>query len=227
LNSSESIKNLVGDVLERTNGLLTAIVNNAGFTQIGAIEDLPREVLRNQFETNLFGPIELTNHLVPVFRRQKFGRIIFIISSDNNGFAFPYLGAEAASKNALATLCNGLRRELRGTNIAVSSICPGGFNTNIIPKAVKYFLDRVNVEKSSHKQAYEKLIAYFSNSLQANRDLNLVANEVVNMLESDKPKIRVVIPFETRLHYLAHRYLPERVLDFLLYLKMKSVYKII
>ncbi|MBP7088157.1 MAG: SDR family NAD(P)-dependent oxidoreductase [Candidatus Omnitrophica bacterium] len=227
LNSSESVRILAQDVLKDSNGSLTAIVNNAGFTQIGAVEDLSRESLRNQFETNVFGSIELTNYFIPVFRKQGYGRIVFITSSDNNAFAFPFLGAESASKNALMTFCNALRRELHNTNISVSSICPGGFHTRILEKATKYFSERVNIEKSFHRESYKKLMSYFTNSLKANKHLDLIAQEVFKILESKKPKICVVVPFETKLHYLVHKYLPERLLDCLLYLKMKFTYKII
>ncbi|MCM8797522.1 MAG: SDR family NAD(P)-dependent oxidoreductase [Candidatus Omnitrophica bacterium] len=229
LASSASIRCAVETLLRATKDKLDAVVNNAGYTQIGAIEDIPREVLREQFETNFFGPIELTSMLLPVFRRQGYGRIIFIANSDNNGFAFPFLGAESASKNALVTVCNALRRELKGTNINISYICPGGFHTRLMEKALARFRESITIEKSYYKSKYEKLVAFLAKTDCAAHSDNLIsiAQTVYKLLESKKPRIRVVLPFSTKLHFWAHRFLTERMLDTLLFLKMKFVYKML
>jgi len=65
-----SIRTAVDDIMERTNGTLDALFNNGAYGQPGAVEDLSRDVLREQFETNLFGWHELTNQVIPVMRRQ-------------------------------------------------------------------------------------------------------------------------------------------------------------
>jgi len=70
LNDSGSIRAAFTEVMIRTGGRLDALFNNGGYGQVGAVEDLPRAALREQFETNLFGWIELTNLVVPVMRRQ-------------------------------------------------------------------------------------------------------------------------------------------------------------
>ena len=229
VDSSESIRHATGLLLKACGGSLGALVNNAGFTQIGAVEDLSRETLRKQFETNFFGPIELTNTLIPLFRRQGYGRIVFIASSDNNGFAFPMLGAESASKNALVSVCTALRRELWGTNIHVSYVCPGALHTRIMQKALQELPMGIAVETSAQRQRYEKMIPFFARSAQGSRgdEVRRTAKVVCSLLESRKPKVRVVVPFSTKLHFWAHRHLTERVLDFLLWCKMKFVYKIL
>jgi len=76
LASSESIRRAVDEILARTQGKLYALINNGAYGQPGAVEDLTRDTLRKQFETNLFGTQELTNRLIPVFRVQGGGRII-------------------------------------------------------------------------------------------------------------------------------------------------------
>ena len=76
LASSESIQRAVDEILARTQGKLYALINNGAYGQPGAVEDLTRDTLRKQFETNLFGTQELTNRLIPVFRVQGGGRII-------------------------------------------------------------------------------------------------------------------------------------------------------
>ena len=80
LASSESIQQAVEEMLARTQGKLYALINNGAYGQPGAVEDLTRDALRKQFETNLFGTQELTNRLLPVMRAQNEGRIIQISS---------------------------------------------------------------------------------------------------------------------------------------------------
>ena len=116
LADSTSIHRAVEQVLELTGGKLDALFNNGAFGQPGAVEDLSREVLRFQFETNLFGTHELTNLLIPVMRKQGHGRIIYN-SSVLGLVAMTYRGAYNASKFALEGLADTLRLELYGSNI--------------------------------------------------------------------------------------------------------------
>ncbi|MBY0446763.1 MAG: SDR family NAD(P)-dependent oxidoreductase, partial [Burkholderiales bacterium] len=113
---SESIKACVAALLTKTGGRIDALFNNAGFAVPGAVEDLSREAMRHQFETNVFGAIELTNAVLPVMRKQGHGRIIF--NGSVLGFAaMPYRGAYNASKFALEGFADTLRQEMMGSNI--------------------------------------------------------------------------------------------------------------
>ena len=119
LTDSASIQNAVADILASTGGTLDALFNNGGYGQPGAVEDLSRDMLRAQFETNVFGSIELTNAVIPVMRRQGYGRIVQ--NSSVLGFAaLPFRGAYTASKYALEGFYDTLRLELAGTGIQVS-----------------------------------------------------------------------------------------------------------
>lgn len=97
LDDSASIRAAVEAVLARTGGGLDALFNNGGYGQTGAVEDLPRQALREQFETNLFGWVELTNLVIPAMRRQGHGRIV-MNSSVLGLAALPYRGAYVAAK---------------------------------------------------------------------------------------------------------------------------------
>jgi len=77
LASSHSINTAVDQILERTNGRLYALFNNGAYGQPGAVEDLQRHVLQEQFECNVFGTQELTNRIIPIMRQQGYGRIIY------------------------------------------------------------------------------------------------------------------------------------------------------
>src|SRR3990167_8038449 len=119
LDSSGSIRAAVETVLDRTQGRLYALVNNGAYGQPGAVEDLSRETLRAQFETNLFGTQELTNLVIPAMRAQGEGRIIQM-SSMLGIVCLAYRGAYNATKFALEALSDTMRLELRNTNIHVS-----------------------------------------------------------------------------------------------------------
>jgi len=124
LADSASIRLAVSEMLIMTEGRIDALFNNGAFGQPGAVEDLSRDVLRFQFETNFFGTHELTNLLIPIMRRQGQGRIIY--NSSVLGFvAMTYRGAYNASKFALEGLADTLRLELKGTGIHLSIIEPG------------------------------------------------------------------------------------------------------
>ena len=111
LADSNSIQQAVKQLIELTDGKIDALFNNGAFGQPGAVEDLTRDVLREQFETNVFGTHELTNLIIPVMRKQGHGRIIY--NSSVLGFvALSYRGAYNASKFALEGLADTLRLEL-------------------------------------------------------------------------------------------------------------------
>jgi NAD(P)-dependent dehydrogenase (short-subunit alcohol dehydrogenase family) len=136
LSSSDSINSAVDEILERTNGSLYALFNNGAYGQPGAVEDLQRHVLKEQFESNVFGTQELTNRIIPIMRRQGYGRIIY------NGsvlgiISLPFRGAYNASKYALEGLADTLRLELYGSGIEVSIIEPGPITSAFRKNAIK------------------------------------------------------------------------------------------
>ncbi|MGH8555590.1 MAG: SDR family NAD(P)-dependent oxidoreductase, partial [Gammaproteobacteria bacterium] len=124
LSDSASIRAAVAAVVEQTEGHLYALFNNAGFGQIGPLEDLSRAALRAQFEVNLFGIHEITALILPLMRAQGYGRIIQT-SSLLGLIALRYRGAYNASKYALEAWSDTLRLELSGTGIHVVLIEPG------------------------------------------------------------------------------------------------------
>lgn len=119
-----SIEEALNETLTQTGGALTGLVNNAGIAIPGAVEDLTREILLRQFDTNFFGTLALTNAVLRLMRRQRHGRIV-MVSSILGRVAMPWRGAYNASKFALEGITDTLRLELRGTDIKVSLICPG------------------------------------------------------------------------------------------------------
>ncbi len=153
-----SIAALVETVLERTGGRLDALFNNGAYAQPGAVEDLPVDALRHQFEVNLFGWHDLTRRVVPVMRRQGHGRLVYC-SSILGIVPVRWRGAYAASKFALEGLMLSMRAELEGSGIHVSLIEPGPIRSRFAENAAGWFTRNIDIENSVHRAVYEERLA--------------------------------------------------------------------
>lgn len=215
---SDSIREGVEQVLEATGGKLYGLFNNAGFGQPGAVEDLSRDMLRHQFETNVFGTLELTNLLLPVMRGQEQGRVI--INSSVLGFAaMPYRGAYNASKYALEGFADTLRLELVGSGIYVSLVEPGPIRSRFRDNAYALYLKNIEPANSFHRNAYEKMQARLLKKGPATPFTlgpEAVLDKVIHALEAKRPKARYYVTFPTYLFAYLKRILPDRLLDELL-----------
>jgi NAD(P)-dependent dehydrogenase (short-subunit alcohol dehydrogenase family) len=212
---SASIKAAVEQVLELTGGHLYALFNNGAYGQPGACEDLSREAMREQFETNVFGWMELTNLLLPVMRAQGYGRIIQ--NSSILGFAAMSMrGAYNASKFAIEGFSDTMRLELAGTDIHVSLIEPGPVESRFRENAYRAFQQHIEVDNSVHRERYTKMIQRFeaSGNVQPfTLPPEAVLKRVVHALESRQPKIRYPVTFPTYLFSALKRVLSDRMLD--------------
>ncbi len=218
LDESESIRAAVEEVLSRTGGGLAALFNNGGFGQTGAVEDLSRQALREQFETNLFGWVELTNRVIPVMRRQGHGRIV-MNSSVLGLAALPYRGAYVAAKFALEGLTDTLRLELAGSGISVSLIEPGPIATRFRENALAHFLRHIDMAHSVHRAAYEAQLERLTRPGPAapfTLPPAAVVARLIHALESPRPRPRYYVTVPTHLIGHARRLLPSRGLDWLL-----------
>ena len=210
-----SIRTAVDDILVRTDGTLDALFNNGAYGQPGAVEDLSREVLRAQFETNLFGWHELTNRVIPVMRRQGHGRIIQ--NSSVLGFvALQFRGAYNASKFALEGLTDTLRLELAGTGIHVSLIEPGPITSRFRENAFKAYQRNINPDTSVHRDKYmrmEERLTKQGPAVPFTLPPEAVLKKVLHALESRRPKARYYVTFPTYLFGFLKRVLTDRMLD--------------
>ncbi len=218
LDDSGSIRGALGEVLARTGGRLDALFNNGGFGQTGAVEDLSRQALREQFETNLFGWAELTNLVIPVMRRRGQGRIV-MNSSVLGLAALPYRGAYVAAKFALEGLADTLRLELAGSGIAVSLIEPGPIASRFRENALEHFRRHIDVAGSVHRAAYEAQLARLEKPGPAapfTLPAAAVVDTLIHALESPRPRARYYVTVPTHLIGHARRLLSTRGLDWLL-----------
>ena len=117
------------DAIEASDGRIDVLINNAGYSQSGAVESVPLSRVRAQFETNVFGLLRLTQFVLPAMRRRGRGRVINV-SSMGGKLVFPGGGVYHASKYAVEALSDALRYELRPFGIAVVLIEPGLIRTS-------------------------------------------------------------------------------------------------
>lgn len=218
LDDSQSIAEGLEEALRLTGGRLDALFNNGAYGQPGAVEDLSREALRAQLETNLLGWHDLTCRIIPLMRRQGFGRIVQN-SSILGLIALPYRGAYVASKFALEGLTDTLRLELRGSGIHVSLIEPGPIRSRFRENARRAFDARIDKTSSVHREAYrraEERLAKEGPAQPFTLPPDAVLRKLVHALESPRPKPRYYVTVPTHLFGTLRRVLPSRGMDWLL-----------
>ena len=208
-----SIKRLVDDVLAATGGTLDALFNNGGYAQPGAVEDLPMDALREQFEANFFGWHDLTRRIVPVMRKQGHGRIAFN-SSILGLVPQMWRGAYNASKHAIEGLMTTMRMELFGTGIEVSMINPGAIESKIAATAAKMAAKYLDVVNSPHREAYAKRLALLKAGGKKKSDGKLGPDAVYKVLKhaltSPHPRPHYVVTVPAKLGVALKRVLPAR-----------------
>lgn len=179
--------------IESAEGAVGALVNNAGYSQSGPIEDVPIDLVRKQFETNVFGLVRLTQLVLPGMRAQRDGRIVNISSMGAN-FTFPGGGYYHATKYALEAISDALRFEVAGFGVKVVVIQPGLIRTNFGERAVA---------ELPEAQGDGPYAGFTEKVAQATRDVyeegamaklgsgpDSVAKVIEKALDAEKPKAR-------------------------------------
>jgi NAD(P)-dependent dehydrogenase (short-subunit alcohol dehydrogenase family) len=224
LTDSASIEDAVGEILERTDGRLYGLFNNAGYGQPGAVEDLPRQALREQFEVNVFGTHELTRRLIPVMLARGEGRIIQN-SSVLGVVAMPFRGAYNASKFALEGLSDTLRLELKGSGVHVVIIEPGPVLSRFRVNALAAFRRHVDAGASRHAGTYAHLedrLARTGAVVPFTLPPEAVLAKVIRALEARRPRPRYPVTVPAIAFAWLRRLLPVRWLDALLSREMAA-----
>lgn len=219
LASSRSIKEGVNRAMLLTGGRLDALFNNGAYGQPGAVEDLSRDVLRAQFETNFFGWVELTNRVLPVMRAQGHGRIV-MNSSVLGLVAMKYRGAYNASKFALEGITDTYRQELHGSGIHLSLIEPGPITSAFRRNALQAFKRNIDYRHSVHADTYAGVLQRLEAGEEGDSSFTLPPEAVFKALwvalESRQPRARYAVTLPTHLLALLRRLLPTAWLDAIL-----------
>jgi short-subunit dehydrogenase len=210
---TESIQNVINRVVE-IDKKIDIWFNNAGYGQIGALEDVETDLLREQFETNVFGLHEATKEVLKVMRKQGYGKIIQH-SSVLGLISLPFRGPYNASKYAVEGLTDTLRLELKDTNIFPILLNTGPVESKFRENAVAT-LEKVDCSNSHFKQRYVDTISGNAKKVPFSLPASAVASVVHKIVLTDKPNPRYYITKATYILGFAKRILSTSLLDKLL-----------
>ena len=215
----ESINCAVNLVKEKTKSQLDVLFNNGAYAIPGAIQDIPRSAMREIFEVNVFGQIDLINRCIPLMMSSDYPKIINC-SSVLGFISLPYRGLYSATKYSIEALTDALRRENYDSKIKFVLIQPGPINTDIKKKSVKHFEKWIDWKKSVHQKTYENKVIkrlYDNNYKDSFNVYELQPDEVtkilINVLNSKKPKARYKITIQTKIAQIMTKLLPTNTLD--------------
>ena len=181
---SSSVNNAIKSIMDET-GRIDVLINNAGYGLVGPFEELSMDEIKQQFETNFFGVVRVTQAVLPIMREQKYG-IIVNISSGAGRFGYPNGSAYVSTKFALEGLSESMAYEIEPFGVIVVLVEPGFVRTN--------FSNVVAKRSQSPNSQYSKMTEKMSDSIDKMK-LNssppeLVANVVLEAVTSKNPKLR-------------------------------------
>lgn len=198
----------------REHGRVGALVNNAGYGTYGAVEDVPMQRVRDQFETNFFGMAALTQLVLPAMREHGSGRVVNV-SSMGGRFTLPFGGYYHASKYAVESFSDALRAEVATFGVQVAVIEPGLIRTRFAETAAGS-LTAATPEGSAYREAAAAVDAamarsYRNRAMTASREA--VAAAVERAIRARKPRARTVISPMARVMITARTLAPGRAWD--------------
>ncbi|MCZ8168932.1 MAG: SDR family oxidoreductase [Flavobacterium sp.] len=203
-----SIQAAIANVLAQA-GRIDVVINNAGVGITGPLEEIPTEEIRQNFETNLFGPIEVMKAVLPQMRAQRSGLIVNITSIAGY-MGLPYRGVYSASKGALELITEAVSMEVKSFGIKVTNVAPGDFATNIA--AGRYHAPVV--PGSAYASTYGKTLAAMNEHVDSGSDPLEMAQAIYTIMQAKQPKLHYKIgAFMQRFSIVLKRVLPDRVYE--------------
>jgi NAD(P)-dependent dehydrogenase (short-subunit alcohol dehydrogenase family) len=211
LTDEDATKRLVDETLDAF-GRIDVLVNNAGYSPAGAIEQLSRAEVVRTFQVNFFGGLQLVGEVAPVMRAQGGGRIINM-SSMASKVAAPLAIPYAATKSAIEAAADGLRLELAPFKIHCSLIIPGFVDTATFDKSREMARELRNDDTNPYRKLMFDMDDFATANLQKSLRPDDVGRVVVRAATAKRPRARYYVPFSARLQSAFLGALPERVLD--------------
>ena len=206
--NSDSIQKAVSKIIE-TSGRLDIVINNAGVGITGPLEEIPTEEIRNNFETNFFGPIEVMKAALPQMRKQNSGLIINITSIAGY-MGLPYRSVYSASKGALELITEALRMEVKSFGIEITNVAPGDFATNIA--AGRYHAPVI--KDSAYEKVYGDVLATMNDHVDAGSNPNEMAEAVYKIIQTKKPNVHYKVgAFMQKFSIVLKRALPDKMYE--------------
>jgi NAD(P)-dependent dehydrogenase (short-subunit alcohol dehydrogenase family) len=212
----QSMSDAVGAVIG-AEGAVGVLVNNAGYSQSGAVESIPLEQVRRQFDTNVFGLIRMCQLVLPRMREQRWGKIVNI-GSMGGKLTFPGGGVYHATKYAVEAISDALRFEVRGFGVDVILIEPGLIVTRFGEAATATVPEGDDSPYAGFNRAVGKLTtgAYQGPMAKLGGPPDTVAKTIADALESRRPKPRYPVTLSARLMINQRRLTPDRVWDLMM-----------
>src|SRR5215208_1285317 len=210
----DSMRSAVDEV-ERRDGPVGVLVNNAGYSQSGAVESVPMEKVRRQFETNFFGLARMCQLVLPGMRRQGYGRIVNV-SSMGGKLTFPGAGYYHATKHAVEALSDALRFEVQGFGVKVSVIEPGLIRTDFAETAV----GSMGGSEGGPYAGFDEAVARATMETYERGPISrlsggpeAVAEAIERAISAQNPRSRYAVTPSARLFLGLRRLLPDRAWD--------------
>ncbi len=204
------------DQIESTEGSVGVLINNAGYSQSGAVEDVPIDVVRRQFETNVFGLVRLTQLVLPGMRKHGWGKVVNI-SSMGGKLTFPGGGYYHGTKHALEAISDALRFEVKGFGIDVIVIEPGLITTEFGRRAVSSIDDEVRDDGpyAEFNAAVAEMTgsAYDSALAKLGGPPEVVAKKIKKAITARRPKTRYKVTASAKLAMAQRRLLTDKMWD--------------
>jgi len=211
----DSMKAAVSQV-EQADGAVGVLINNAGYSQSGAVESVDIDRVRKQFETNVFGLVRLTQLALPGMRKQGWGRIVQL-SSMGGKLVFPGGGYYHATKYALEAISDALRFEVKGFGIDVVLIEPGLIVTNFGSTAAQSAEEDTTPDGAygDFNQAVAKATqnAYEGPAARLGGPPEAVAKVIMKALDAKRPRARYTVTPSAKLMMGQRRLMPDRAWD--------------
>lgn len=206
--NAQSIQECVALILKKE-GRIDVLINNAGVGITGPIEEIPSQEIRNNFETNLFGPIEVMKAVLPQMRLQKSGLIINITSIAGY-MGLPYRGIYSASKGALELITEALRMEVKPFGIQITNVAPGDFATNIA--AGRYHAPVL--KGSAYELPYGNTLKEMDEHVDSGSNPNEMAEAIFRIINTKQPKIHYKVgAFMQKFSIVLKRVLPDTLYE--------------
>lgn len=207
----ETITSAINHVLSKE-GHIDVLINNAGVGITGPIEEIPESEIKNNFDTNLFGPINVIKAVLPSMRAHGSGLIINVTSIAGY-MGLPYRGIYSASKGAFELVTEAFRMEIKDFNIQMTNVAPGDFATNIA--SGRYHAPIL--ENSPYKIPYGNTLKLMDTHVDEGKDPLLMAKAIFKIINTPKPKVHYKIgEFMQKFSIVLKRILPDKTYEKLL-----------
>ncbi|HEY0045233.1 MAG TPA: SDR family oxidoreductase [Flavobacterium sp.] len=203
-----SIKSAVAEVISRS-GRIDIVINNAGVGITGPLEEIPMSEIKNNFETNFYGPIEVMKAVLPQMRKQRSGLIINITSIAGY-MGLPYRSVYSASKGALELITEALRMEVKSFGIHITNVAPGDFATNI---ASGRYHAPLHADSDYHR-SYSQTLDMMNTHVDSGSNPSQMAEAIYKIINSRNPRIHYKVgAFMQKFSIVLKRVLPDNVYE--------------